>query len=142
MVRHENKTVISMMNDFSGDLTKFALVVPVPVVLQRGQIHIGDRKVFDHLDAYSAPRLVEYADPDPCIRMMPMVMAPMASASGTARSQVAENKALGVQVEASYTIGEYDILILSARESDGLEKWLVRNGYAIPPGARARFSHI
>lgn len=63
MVRHENKTVISMMNDFSGDLTKFALVVLVPVVLQRGQIHIGDRKVFDHLDAYSAPRLVEYTDP-------------------------------------------------------------------------------
>lgn len=135
MVRHENKTVISMMNDFSGDLTKFALVVPVPVVLQRGQIHIGDRKVFDHLDAYSAPRLVEYTDPDPCIRIMPMMMAPVASASRMARSQAAEDKAVGVQVEASYTIGEYDIVILSARESDGLEKWLVQNGYAIPPGA-------
>ena len=44
-------------------------------------------------------------------------------------------RALGVAVEASYTIGEYDILILSARESDGLETWLLENGYRIPKGA-------
>ncbi len=43
--------------------------------------------------------------------------------------------ALGVSIEASYTVGEYDILILSAKESDGLETWLKENGYRIPPGA-------
>ena len=32
-------------------------------------------------------------------------------------------------------MGEYDILILSAKESQGLETWLVENGYRIPPGA-------
>src|SRR5262249_53407750 len=37
--------------------------------------------------------------------------------------------------EARYTVGEYDILILSARESDGLERWLRQNGYRIPTGA-------
>src|SRR5206468_3422925 len=33
--------------------------------------------------------------------------------------------------------GEYDILILSARESSGLETWLRDNGYRIPTGATA-----
>ena len=41
----------------------------------------------------------------------------------------------GVTVEATYTVGEYDILILSARESTGLETWLVENGYKVPSGA-------
>src|SRR3981081_3727243 len=66
LVRDGNRTVISMRNDFQGDLSEFALVVPVPVVLQKGQIHIGDPKTFERIDAYSAPRLAEYFDPNPC----------------------------------------------------------------------------
>jgi hypothetical protein len=42
---------------------------------------------------------------------------------------------LGVRVEAQYTVGPYDIVILSADESDGLETWLHRSGYRIPQGA-------
>ena len=66
MVRRDNRTVISMANDYRGPLTEFALVVPVPTVLERGQVRIGDRKLFERIDAYSAPRLAEYFDPDPC----------------------------------------------------------------------------
>jgi hypothetical protein len=44
-------------------------------------------------------------------------------------------KSLGVTIEARYTVGEYDILILSATESAGLETWLRQNGYRIPDGA-------
>jgi hypothetical protein len=40
-------------------------------------------------------------------------------------------------VEARYTVGEYDILILSAQESGGLETWLKENGYRVPAGASA-----
>jgi hypothetical protein len=45
------------------------------------------------------------------------------------------DQSLGVTVEARYTVGEYDILILSAKESAGLETWLRDNGYRIPAGA-------
>jgi hypothetical protein len=41
----------------------------------------------------------------------------------------------GVTVEATYTVGEYDILILSAKQSSGLETWLTENGYTLPKGA-------
>ena len=137
IAHHDDKTVISLMNDYQGAPSEFALVVPVPVVLQKGQVHIGDRELFRKIDAYSSPRLVEYYDPDPCRLMMPMAMG---AAAPIARDSLAEKssneaRALGVTVEAEYTVGEYDIVILSARESLGLQTWLQLNGYKIPLGA-------
>jgi hypothetical protein len=40
-----------------------------------------------------------------------------------------------VKIEAEYTVGEYDIVILSADQSGGLETWLKESGYKIPEGA-------
>ena len=37
LVRRDDRTVISMANDYRGELTEFALVVPVPQVLERGR---------------------------------------------------------------------------------------------------------
>jgi hypothetical protein len=137
MARDGDRTVISMANDYKGELTEFALVVPVPTVLKREQINVGDPAIFARIDAYSAPRLAEYFDDDPCrprIAMESMMMraAPAAAPAGRA---TADAKTLGVKVEAEYTVGEYDIVILSAKESDGLETWLTSNGYKIPKGA-------
>jgi hypothetical protein len=138
VARHEQKTVISMLNEYRGQLSQFALVVPVPVVLQRGQIHVGDRRTFERIDAFTAPRLAEYFDPDPCAPQKLSRQLP-ASAAVTDLAARKEDKrkdnALGVAVEARYTVGEYDIVILSAKESDGLETWLRVNGYRIPAGA-------
>src|SRR2546425_6664835 len=46
-----------------------------------------------------------------------------------------DSRSIGVAIEAQYTVGEYDIVILSAKESDGLETWLRENDYRIPKGA-------
>lgn len=134
VVRDGDKTVVSMLNDYKGELKEFAIVVPVPAVLQKGQINVGDKKTFDRLDAYSAPRLAEYYDPNPCDRRQyEMMRKDMAgSAVPAAASAPMAAKALGVTVEASYTVGEYDIVILSATQSDGLETWLKQSGYRIP----------
>jgi hypothetical protein len=136
LVRHEDKTVITMANDFRGDPKEFALVVPVPTILEKGQIRVGDRVLIERLDAYTAPRLVEYFDPDPCARPR-AVEAPASGALLSMRKDQAAERArsLGVTIEAQYTVGEYDILILSARESAGLETWLRDNGYRLPDGA-------
>lgn len=66
LVRDGKHSVISMLNDYKGPLNDFALVVPVPQVLEKGQVRIGDKRLFDRLDAYSAPRMAEYFDPDHC----------------------------------------------------------------------------
>src|SRR5215470_14797696 len=131
MARDGERTVISMRNDFQGELTDFALVVPVPAVLQKSQIHVGDPKIFERIDAYSAPRLAEYFDPNPCERRYPAAVdaARQLSANVVAKSEARRDAALGVSIEARYTVGEYDIVILSATQSNGLETWLRENGY-------------
>lgn len=134
IVRDGDRTVITMANDYQGELEEFALVIPSPVVLEREQIHVTDNAILDHLDAYTAPRLVEYFDEDPCLRYeLEMVAAAPAARSSPAARRRAD--ALGVTVEAEYTVGEYDIQILSAKESGGLAAWLSANGYRLPPGA-------
>ena len=140
IARHDNKTVITMANDFKGDVKEFAMVVPVPTVLEKEQIHVGDPAVLKHLADYSAPRLVEYFDENPCRRydMMQDRMGAMKSmAPAAAEAKRERDQVLGVTVEAQYLVGEYDILILSAKESAGLESWLTENGYKIPNGASA-----
>ena len=136
IARNDGRTVISMLNDYQGPLQDFALVVPVPQLLAREQIHVGDKAIFDRVDAYSAPRLAEYFDDDPCMqRKRALEMAAQSAPSVADRSEAKLKKSLGVTVEAAYTIGEYDIVILSAKQSDGLEAWLIQNGYRIPRGA-------
>ena len=137
LVRDGDRTVITMANDFQGEVRDFAVVIPVPTFIERGQINVADNELIEHLDAYTAPRLVEYHDPDPCNRYdleerMLKSSVPRSAVSDAA-AKVA--RARGVTIEASYTVGEYDILILSAEESSGLIAWLEENDYRIPKGA-------
>lgn len=135
MVRDGDKTILTMLNDYKGELTDFALVVPVPVVLKREDIRVADKKVFDRIDAYSAPRLAEYHDGNPCDYRRYRMAESSPRSPSTSGDTRRGDPALGVQVEAKYTVGEYDIVILSASQSDGLETWLTQNGYKIPAGA-------
>src|SRR5437016_4162334 len=137
LVRDGDRTVMTMANDFQGDLKEFAVVIPVPTFLTREQIHVGEKAIVEHLDGYSAPRLVEYFDGDPC--RMPEIQERAAVGRATPAALMtrddARARSLGVTIEAQYSVGEYDILILSAQESSGLETWLRENGYRIPTGA-------
>lgn len=139
LVRNGDRNVITMYNDFKGNTKDFAMVVPVPVVLQEKDIKVVDPSIFQKLNDYSAPRLVEYYDENPCYereyRRMEMSMAPAAAMEDKVAKSSVKKKDLGVKVEAKYLVGEYDILILSAKESNGLKEWLTSNGYKIPASA-------
>ncbi len=132
------RTILTMANDFQGDVKDFALVVPVPQVLQKEQVRIGDSKVIEHLDAFSAPRLVEYFDADPCAPVYRRDNRALNAAPslGMLRGRMEAQKNSGVTIEAQFSVGEYDIVILSAKESSGLETWLTDNGYIIPANAQ------
>ncbi|MGL5080373.1 MAG: DUF2330 domain-containing protein [Microcoleaceae cyanobacterium] len=138
IARDGDRTVLTMANDYKGAAKDFALVVPVPVVLKEDQVRVAEPKIIQRIDAFSAPRLVEYFDSNPC----EIYPRPTTRGSGDGVFQSApearnseSDRSLGVTVESRFTVGEYDIVILSAKESDGLETWLVQSGYKIPPGA-------
>jgi hypothetical protein len=136
LMRKGNRTVMTMSNNYKGPAENFAMVVPVPVVLHKEDVKTLEPSVFDHIDALSAPRLVEYWEQDPCA---PPVMYAPAGAKGGVRYEEDEVKegggSHGVKVEARFAVGEYEIVILSAKEASGLEKWLKENHYHIPAGA-------
>ena len=137
MMRDGERTVITMANDFKGEVKEFAIVIPVPVVLEREQIHVAERGLIEHLDAYSAPRLVEYFDDDPCAPVILYENVDLAQPKSLGTPTPTGDKSLGVTIEASYTVGEYDILILSAQQSSGLTTWLKSNDYRLPEGAES-----
>lgn len=136
LARDGQRTILTMANDFQGDVSDFAMVVPVPVVLEEEQVQVTDPAILERLDGFTAPRLVEYFDPDPCAVYPQRFDMPMSmEASRAADQNAVSDEALGVTVESRFTVGEYDIVILSAQESSGLETWLQQNGYRIPKGA-------
>jgi hypothetical protein len=137
LTREGETTAITMASDYDGEPREFALVIPVPTFIERKQIGVVEMKTVDHLDAFTAPRLVEYHDPDPC--SPPVQRFATANSAGRVKSLMVPTEAdaryRGVTVEASYDVAEYDVSILSARESDGLVNWLTDNSYRIPAGA-------
>jgi hypothetical protein len=135
LIRDGQQTAITIASDYEGEPNEFALVVPVPTFIERNQIDVVEPATVDHLDAYTAPRLVEYHDPDPCAPQMVGAL-PAAPVRAMTKNRGSGDIAYrGVKIEAKYDVAEYDVLILSAKESDGLIAWLNDNGYKIPAGA-------
>ncbi|NVO07829.1 MAG: DUF2330 domain-containing protein, partial [Rhodoferax sp.] len=147
LVRDGKRTVLAMQNDYRGPLNEFVLVVPTPTTLSPGQVRLADPALFERLDTYSSPRLEVLRDGDPCDPrfswsqdafkpFFPNESAPVASAACCGDAATGA-RVLGIAVESRYSLGEYDIVHLSATQSDGLEAWLQQNGYRVPPGASA-----
>ena len=138
LMREGTRTVLSMSNNYKGPAADFAMIVPVPVVLKKENVKTLPHDTFKHLEELSAPRLVEYWEQDPCTPdIYPSESggpypptAPM-----SAGAPAAEPANYGVKIEAKFAVGEYEILVLSASQSDGLESWLHDSGYKIPKGA-------
>lgn len=143
LMRDGTRTIISMQNDYEGPPEDFALIIPVPEVLSEEQVRTLPRDVFERLDTMTAPRLVEYWEQDPCMQRASYDFDDVTLAGAPARaesydeSDEGEPEDYGVTVEAQFAVGEYEIEILGARDSDGLERWLHAHDYRIPPGAEA-----
>ena len=143
LMREGTKTILSMQNDYQGPVKNFAMVVPVPVVLQKENVKTLSDELFKKMDALSAPRLVEYWEKDPCEPEVDY----RDSGGGLQNSPTAVPESLGqdptapkVKVEAQFEVGEYDIVVLSSTEATALESWLKDNSYTIPGGATAIFN--
>jgi|APLak6261675434_1056106.scaffolds.fasta_scaffold00974_6 hypothetical protein len=131
LMRDGTRTVLSMQNNYRGPPEDFALVIPVPVILAKENVKTLPRGVFERIDAIASPRLVEmYTETAPCL--VPSAAKGSGVALGTSDALPRD---LGVKVEATFSVGEYDVVILSAKDALGLDVWLKENRYKIPDGA-------
>ena len=97
MMREGTKTVLSMRNNYEGPPENFAMIVPVPQVLEEENVKVLKDDIFNKVDKLASPRLVEYWEQDPCYKPKrdrypggarkfkgaAMPMAPIVRASGT-----------------------------------------------------------
>jgi hypothetical protein len=136
-MRKGTRTVLSMQNNYKGPVAAFAMVIPVPVVLKEADVKTLPKAVFANVERMGAPRLVEYWEQDPCAPPVEYDMRrrTVAKPSPAPAPKSASKDDLGVTIEAQFTVGEYQIVILSAKDSTGLDTWLRREKYTIPAGA-------
>jgi hypothetical protein len=139
LMREGTRTVLSMQNNYQGPPENFAMVIPVPVVLQKENVKTLPREVFTRLDQLAAPRLVEYWEEDPCLQRR------YREEEKSEKKRVRKFEGVpgaafeDVKIEAQFTVGEYEIVVLSAKDALALETWLLQNKYRIPEGAAPLF---
>jgi|GEM_PF-801386 len=183
IARDGDRSTFVMANDYQGEVKDFARIVPIPVIPQREQIRIGSNALVESLDAFTAPRLVQYYDDADrlwqrernvylwvgfwilagglllwglwflatqrpkiwqwcAVFLVAAILAAIAAPSflnqaNKAKQALENQSAINVTVADQFTLGEYDITLLSAEESDSLATWLFENGYTISANARS-----
>ena len=137
VVRDNNQTTLTIVNDVEGNFDSFALVIPVPEVIPEDKVNVLEPEIFDRLDAYSQPRLVTYTCEDFEERMDTGLDfdSSLPEAGGDPEDG-------DVNVEALYIVGEFEIVILSATQSGSLFTWLNDNGYQVPVNPKTCFNNI
>ena len=139
LMRHDTQTVLSMRNTYQGPPEDFAMVVPVPQVLEKDSVKVLPDSLFDKIERQSSPRLVEYWQRGRCSsrgrgKKIKLDLGDR-DIDSTELSSVKLLSKSTVTVKARFEVGEYEVVILSATESNGLETWLLDNKYNIPKGA-------
>ncbi|MGV3621119.1 MAG: DUF2330 domain-containing protein, partial [Archangium sp.] len=131
LVRDGTRTVLSMQNNYRGPVDDFALVVPVPALLTKENVKTIPREAFTRIDELTAPRLVEVPREDCAFGLGGIGTKGRGGGVGGYGS----GAGLGVRVEAKFEVEEYEVVVLSAQDSLGLEIWLKEYKYKIPDGA-------
>ncbi len=158
LMRSGERTILSMENDYQGPTKDFAMVVPVPVILMQDDVKTLDPIIFRKVDVLGTPRLVEYAEKDPCQDRYYTTYnytggCPWDNYGGWAEDdgdwnnappQPTEDAGNSPEdpspppvIEAQFAVGEYEIVILSAEDATGLQNWLTANGYNLAPEAES-----
>lgn len=140
VLREGTRTVLTFQNDYLGPARDFALIVPVPVVLDPSDVRTLHASVLELVEHAAAPRMVELWQQDPCATTpgagsdteatLSSATSTQGFAAGAPRPEPAN-----VRVESEFQVGEYDMVVLGASDSEQLETWLRDQGYILPEGA-------
>jgi hypothetical protein len=124
IVRQGERTTMTLANGWEGNATDFALILPIPELIDKGDVRIADPAIFDRLDEYTAPREVTYDCPDTGWGDSGWWSTTSSWDTGSGSGTTST-----VTVHTEFVVGSYEIVVLSAAESSGLLTWLNDNGY-------------
>ncbi|MEZ4751010.1 MAG: DUF2330 domain-containing protein [Bdellovibrionota bacterium] len=125
VAREGKRTAVTLVSTYRGGQKEFVLVIPVPALLKPEQVSVGELATVQRLDAFSAPRIVEYSDSDPCesggSKKTPKIIAGLSPGAS-----------LGFEKDNEATPGDYKLITLSASDTETLGDWLGERGYQVP----------
>lgn len=138
MARHGTTTTLTVVMDYTGSASEFAILLPVPEVMTKESVRSLDRTLVDWIGAYTTPRQVQYTCDDIFAVSEVLPSSGCALGFGCLAADESFNTVrdgdTGVHVENSFTEYGYEFVVLSAEESSSLYAWLDANGYAVPAG--------
>ncbi len=140
LAREDQRTTLTLINDYEGPLNQFAMVIPVPEVLDEDDVRVLSPTVLEEVERYSGPRLVRYTCDDFHDHYEPRALGcskddtwDTGSWADTGSAALDSGTYATVDVEAEFTVGDYELVVLSAEESSGLVGWLNTHGYTLDP---------
>lgn len=140
------KSVITVLPDYQGPLSPFALVIPVPTDVTLDRVTTLKREFVDRVARVSAPRFAEFWEMDPCddAKLEQDWERDMTAKADTAFMGVMQTdpgkkveKELLLDVEAKTKDGEYKETFLG--DAEAVQNWLNDKGYDLPKGGAAQF---
>lgn len=131
IVYEEGAETLLLQTRYEGDPGDFAWVIPTPGLVSRAEVAEGDETVFDVLENLTAPRAYVEDHGGGC-------WGYGCASEGGAGDGGTYN---AVNVWDQFSVGGYDVSVLSAEDSAELATWLADNGYKVPASAGETIAH-
>lgn len=122
LMHFDGMETLCLQSNYRGPRANFAWVVPVP---SRPQVSKGHRDTLAAIEAKTRPTLVTHKAEGGGFKL-----------GCSAAEGLADETELGVRVLESGRVGELEMVVLGARDGEGLLQWLQRNGFHVPAKAR------
>ncbi|MGE0789031.1 MAG: DUF2330 domain-containing protein [Sandaracinaceae bacterium] len=137
LLRDGTHTVLTIEPAYEGPITELSMIVPLPTPIAREDVRTISGHHFRRVDRATAPRLRHTWDACPAWWGQPMRRAGRygAGAAGIMSGDDLGGDDLGVEIEESWDVDEYDVSLLSAAESSGLLTFLRQRGLELPDRA-------
>jgi len=141
LMQKDGKSVLSIMPDYQGPLSGFAVIIPVPKDVAAEHVTTLKREFVDRVATVSAPKFAEFWEMDPCDteELEQDWERDMTAKANTGFLGVMETepskkvaKELLLDVKAKTKDGEYKETFIGSAEE--LKGWLAKKEYTLPQG--------
>src|SRR5690606_22075130 len=141
LMQKDGKSVVSILPDYQGPLSSFAVIIPVPKDVSAEQVSTLKRECVDRVALVSAPKFAEFWEMDPCDTeeleqdwQRDMTAKANTGFLGVMQTEPSKKvaKEMLLDLKAKTKDGEYKEIVVGT--SDEIKAWLKKKTYVLPPG--------
>lgn len=141
LMQKDGKSVVSILPDYQGPLSSFAVIIPVSKDVSAEQVSTLKREFVDRVALVSAPKFAEFWEMDPCDTeeleqdwQRDMTAKANTGFLGVMQTEPSKKvaKEMLLDLKAKTKDGEYKEIVVGT--SDEIKAWLKKKTYVLPPG--------